>query len=119
MKRWVSTVGILAAHAQTVHIIATMRLDVPPSVRLLVGMFDLDVFNLELSAPECLVGSMSGGEAPPYYLVALGRLGALFALSFVHVTALVLEHLGRSRRSAAMAYAHSPIQPHTTPAPPA
>ena len=79
LKRWVSTVAIIATHFQTVSIVGNLHLHWPPPVEAVTGLATLSVFeNTQIFRPECLVEDR--GISTFYLFSILVAGGILFVL---------------------------------------
>ena len=79
LKRWVSTVAIIATHFQTVSIVGNLHLRWPPPVEAVTELATLSVFeNTQIFRPECLVEDR--GISTFYLFSILVAGGILFVL---------------------------------------
>jgi hypothetical protein len=82
LRKWVSTIGIVINHAQTLSILALLRMHWPASVTTAASFFSVDFFDWGGGRPECLASGME--ELEEYGGVAL-------VMTTMHVTLLLLS----------------------------
>ena len=76
MGKWVSTASIAMNHAQTLQVIAKLKLHWPDSARvamsiLSVGGLDLGTLNIDFARPECLTTS---SDSPTFFIYKITRV---------------------------------------------
>ena len=86
LKRWVSTVGILLNHYQTIGIIGNLSVEWPPAVTWITVTLSGNILDLSFVRPECL---LLDANVSPYYIFTSGALGIVLGV----ITLLTLAKL--------------------------
>ena len=85
-----STFSILFDHSQTVSIFAQLQLEWPPAVRSVLEILGVNVFSLEISRPECLLGTVDQETGGAFYLINMVKFIALLS---VFAAIVILQRL--------------------------
>jgi hypothetical protein len=75
LRRWVSTLTILAVQSQTIGILSDLGLETPASVQAAMGILSLNVLHIPRAA--CILGS---GELSPFWFYATSVCGIAIVL---------------------------------------
>ena len=94
LKRWVSTVGIMLNHIQTVGIIGNLSIQWPPAVIWITTTLSGNIFDLSFVRPECLLVTV---DVSPFYMFTLGACGLILFILFIFSCIKMVIVVGLSR----------------------
>lgn len=100
MERWVSTISLFVAHAQTIGIIGAMQLEWPPQVEQATQLISLSVVDASFLRPECL--ARDGINA--FALIAVTQLAIMLATLLVFLVMSMEKCLAGEGRSDGVHY---------------
>ena len=83
MRGGIATFSIMYNHMQTLSIFAKLRLRWPPSVLALCNAMGIDIFSIELTRPECLIGNVDEETGGPFYLINMIKFIIILTVFFM------------------------------------